>query len=1142
MPFLDQLFLRLFKPKPTPAWKLPAAPTHWQRMHEGLGPLRRWAVPVLGVGVLVAAAWAGAWWLPQAADPMRVALQAHGALLKLQPWLSGQTLHVPAGAGIWAWQQGDVHLVALRARADGPARVINLCRRRTGAKHSPDSIYPLTVLSNLRSLAGDRRIAVTPLVVPAALASGMPLLTVVGRAPDRLEGLDLRMQLSQGAGARTGAWQVAMASPVVEGVAGTFRLGKEAWLLWGGEASSTTAVPVRHSRAIRVRWQPLEGCAAGALQWQIFDAEGLSPVIEQGPAVLWAVRLGEPVGVAGVERLTLAAGLHAVPQEKTVPVEDQGLFEAALSAGLITILPDQRLAIAPADLLRVSGADTPVAAVEADGPGMDKAALLKALYQSANGSFVRRQIQAANQARHWLAVSVHEDDAQRLAPAVQWRASARGELLAIDATGLPDVQARLFAAWPEGWGSWMRLEAPLAWTQPSATRAVEVETEAADQVITQLRIPIRPGVGASATGFGHPVRLMLLGRLTGIEGGKLLRSEAACHGAGCPMPELLQALSIEPAQGAEALVLSLQPQSRFLALRPERAQQLRVQWELDGRGHPAPVWKAGANRQQARPPAEVSITAQGGLVLFEAGKITPAAIEMGVLPVLGAGSAQPHGLVGMLERLGQHGSPTAKAEVTIDTRYQRLLHDILSCMGGSGGDWLVAESRCSTRKTAGEVLDARRQAHAVVMGADTGEILAAASSARLDGATPDRLTPGHPYAVRLMGFERFSPAVSPLKPGAWIHYGGSAQGPGSTFKVAQALALELKGMSNLAVRQTLEGLSIDALDSQARRGGYSFAAAAGCYPSPCPHKGQKPRPPRVPNFGDPAPGAAVYADEGRLGLVQALRHSINTWFAYTGEWVDQTVPMGYASAQGLGEKALEDDRPVQAVLAQLEWERPWLLDGGLLPQDYDWHSQDVLRSSASVADPFRDAHSVRQQAIGDRLQTTPLAMASVAAAVATGYVVKPRLLAKLDDRLAASARGAALVMPLQRVRAGLSAVVMSGTAASAFSAPALRDVRPLVFGKTGSASLGSHNPECKTFGLMSPAPLTCMNTAWFVGYLQPGAIPGEGRPLAFAVQISHTRMLGAGLAAPVVARWLEAVRAQATETAMGGRSADKPGA
>ena len=42
---------------------------------------------------------------------------------------------------------------------------------------------------------------------------------------------------------------------------------------------------------------------------------------------------------------------------------------------------------------------------------------------------------------------------------------------------------------------------------------------------------------------------------------------------------------------------------------------------------------------------------------------------------------------------------------------------------------------------------------------------------------------------------------------------------------------------------------------------------------------------------------------------------------------------------------------------------------------------------------------------------------------------------------------------------------------------------------------------------------------------RPGAVPGENRPLAFAVQITRTRMLGGGLAAPVIARWLEAIRA-----------------
>jgi cell division protein FtsI/penicillin-binding protein 2 len=133
-------------------------------------------------------------------------------------------------------------------------------------------------------------------------------------------------------------------------------------------------------------------------------------------------------------------------------------------------------------------------------------------------------------------------------------------------------------------------------------------------------------------------------------------------------------------------------------------------------------------------------------------------------------------------------------------------------------------------------------------------------------------------------------------------------------------------------------------------------------------------------------------------------------------------------------------------------------------------------------------------------------MALAAAAVGQGRITAPRLLLALDGKPAMDVPAPATGVRLDRIRAGMKGVVDVGTAANAFKAPELADVRRGLSGKTGTAPTG---PASGADGATA--------TVWFTGWLEPGSIPGQRHRLAFAAFVSHSEASGGDHAAPVVA-------------------------
>lgn len=584
----------------------------------------------------------------------------------------------------------------------------------------------------------------------------------------------------------------------------------------------------------------------------------------------------------------------------------------------------------------------------------------------------------------------------------------------------------------------------------------------------------------------EPAELLLAGRLRRVLGATASVG-AMCDGRACRERDAVQRVLLAPQAGAQRIVLEVEPLdlarltgSADAAYRHVHAKRGRLAW------HALP-----ASSSVARPAlAEVRLADRSGESLWTDGRASAAAQAAGLAPLLGVHREHASSIAGMLARLP--GSSHA-ARLSLDLGLQAAAQAALDCVGLRAGTW--DGKRCLG---AGSVPDGR-QAGIVLLDAGNGDVLAAAG-AGVGAADAARW-------AEIRDFDRADPARSPLRLPAFQHDGGARRAPGSTFKVVTALGLEAAARGDARLERLLAGMPLAGIDGMAREDGYGFRTGAPAYPD----GGAA----RITNFREQLAGAR--AVEGRFGLAQAMAHSVNTWFAWTAELGDRSLggrPQGgMPGVRALDPDALDTLRPVAGMARRLGFGTPLRLDGGLLPADFRWSGWDALQASASMLDPIHTRHEVRQMAIGLRMQATPLQMALVAAAVGQGRLVAPRLLLELDGRAAALQAGPELGVRLDRVRAGMKGVVEGGTAAGAFRGREFERLRAGLFGKTGTAPTGEDG----------------MATVWFMGWLEPGSLPGQTRRLAFAAFVSESQLTGGAHAAPVVAALLRSMQGQSLE-------------
>jgi cell division protein FtsI/penicillin-binding protein 2 len=1051
-------------------------------------PLSRWFVPWLIWGCVAGGANFSAWKIVDHSLATPAPVDEETALWTLPRALHGANLSVPEGAGLWLSEIGTdrASVLVRRVWPVGLAQEINLCLQLKNRADAPKQIYPIALAGDWADVRAARksensstalRVQHSPLVVAPALALGMPRLVVSGDYPGRL-----LAQITPGP--QTGRWALAFA----EATGNAYILGDETWLLWQPARAQEVPADNGFSHAVRIRRLPAmpmdkKGCRESTemLEWQLFTGSG---VANEPRALSPLAEVSIQTKETALARLRLPPGEHTVPAVDRSPMEDKALFDRALALGLIRLGNDQQIEWAPVDLERAAAAGLSI-------PGWEKVQIAdpavrrthKGLHRSANGQFVRSQLLHFNARRQWLAVRVRAASAtgavSEWGDLRYWQAESKSQILNL-ANDLPAVASRLFATLPVGWSPWVRVASwPLALADRDAAANAPV------------RLTLAPPPGARP---GQRIDVLALGRLLGVDGGRIVASEAVCQTTACPAPEVLTQVRIE--LGAGQLILTLAPELRFNQLRPAAAEFARVQLRQGKL-----VWMEPPKGFAPATPAEVTILARDGTPLFAQGRLTAMASELGVGELIGLDASQPAGVFGMLGRLGRHGRSTTVATLSLEPKLQTLADQVLECVGQHEATWDVRAARCNDSTDGVTKIPSRRIASLVMMDAENGEILAVSG-------TPH--APPGVSAAELNAFDRFNAGASLLRIHAWQHNGDNRYSPGSTFKLIDALMIEMWAAGNPERQELLEGQSPEQWNALGSPLGFNMSA--NCYPLPCDKE-------KIDNFGKKP--TLNNLKEGRFGLVQALEKSVNTWFAWMVERSDATAVLA-PTIHPLGEKGLEEARPLLAMANRLGFEHVRRLDGGLLPADFAWQSEDPLQTVASRFDPILDTHNIRLQAIGQRMQVTPLQMAEVAAAIATGRVVTPRLLIGLDGRQATNMAAPELGVELARIHRGMKAVVDSGTAAQAFSGAAFVGIRPGVYGKTGTADMVTSASDGENGTAGHPK----LKVVWFVGYLQPGTLPGQRRPVAFAVSISHSPLLGGAHAAKVIAALLETLHAK----------------
>ncbi|QQS54769.1 MAG: hypothetical protein IPM89_02660 [Candidatus Competibacteraceae bacterium] len=845
---------------------------------------------------------------------------------------------------------------------------------------------------------------------------------------------------------------------------------RDLWLLW----NAGPVVAGHWDRALRIRLLEDRVCPLGRLRIEVYgpSPENAGMVDAEPRTVLWYA------GDGSAREFRLAPG-HYAPAAPSPPREDAELFERSLAAGLLRSGEDGRIAIAPADLslrrafarfhpdLLASGDDEHD---WLDGPwSAETQRLHQALRFSVTGRYVRRQVATFNARQLLAAVRWRPENAD---PSGDWRADWKEVPLVLTGS-MPLLAERLFTEAPHGWQAWRRVARWPALEQRWPVRF-------------RLSLP-RPARS------GERLELLVVGGPPAVSGAAVLASAPRCVDAR-PCAErdaLARWLRLEMRAGATELELVFQPLPAevFPGLyRYDFAHIRRVDGRL--RWYDSPGANGG---DPSRPsPAEVTLRDREGTLLWEAGQPTGAVWELGLAALVGLGPVHAGSVGGVLARLGRHGATVVEARLTVDSRLQQAARRAL----------LERLPAISTTASETDARQEERVASLIVLDADRGDILAVAGS------------PEPPVGIVWSDLSTFVAAVrprrNPLWVRAWQRDGDGLDSAGSAFELVDALLLEREAGHRPQLAAALAGLSAGELAGWPPALAYGFAADAACYPV---HAGGL-EPSAL--CDEPGGGQTLlermrrHGDQ-RYGLVQALRDSARGWFAWLVESTDATLDDAgsscLASARALTPAALRGVRPLLDIMAELDFDSAQDLDGGLLPAGLI-AANDVLRASAAALEPMSDRGRVRRAALGQGVYVTPLQLAELAAAIATGQRMPPRVLAELNGQPVRDPAATALGIATDRIRRGMRLALNEEPLRTAFAGLRFDTIRASLYLKAGAAWLDATKAAAN---------------AWLVGWLEPGALPGENRRLAFACWISPATGPDGTECGELTAAWLTAL-------------------
>lgn len=521
-------------------------------------------------------------------------------------------------------------------------------------------------------------------------------------------------------------------------------------------------------------------------------------------------------------------------------------------------------------------------------------------------------------------------------------------------------------------------------------------------------------------------------------------------------------------------------------------------------------------------------------ILDSRGTLTQKAFEMGLGGLLGLG-------------ISDSGSVAAALTQTVDGENPSLtlLPDYQEKAVGA----LTANYTCPKGKE-----KCARRADLVIIdaeGDDAGNVLAVAS-------LPQPHTGMSAWDIETL--ERSSPSRSPLAAYAWRNYDLRAT-PGSAFKMVTALTASQYVLDN--DDKLLERILLGTADPLEMADAFGVAATRPSFNGRCKPDYSVRNPAKMNALPIPgARGRIVFCignsssragvrsgmssiletgvDSGcgdirtpRAGMCEAMKRSSNLYFAGIAMYLDADKFLD-------PDTGFEHTRQIDNLLLAKTAERlfPSEIDADLMEHknvfdilDPNYPSTGRGRSSPMVVEaglpvPNGEPRRLRlaRGGIGLSVNASPMAMASVAASVATGKIVRPHMVnaqqrGLTDDPL--EGEPVLVATPekqfladrfLNEIRTGMAAVVRNsgGTSRSAF-AKIPKELRNSIFAKTGTAPVFS-NGDAAEEGRYA---------AWLVGYVEPnGELPGIDQRIAFACRVAFSPSFGGSVCGPIVRDFL----------------------
>jgi len=549
-------------------------------------------------------------------------------------------------------------------------------------------------------------------------------------------------------------------------------------------------------------------------------------------------------------------------------------------------------------------------------------------------------------------------------------------------------------------------------------------------------------------------------------------------------------------------------------------------------------WNVPDNQKIERQSEPLTSLALADLqVLDSQGALTQKAFELGLGGLLGLGTGDSGSVAAALTRTDDGENP----QLSIIPDYQEKALAALTQNYKCPKD----EERCSRRADL-VILDAE--------GENAGNVLAIAG-------LPHPRTGLSSWDIETL--ELTAPAKSPLAAYGWRNYDLRGT-PGSAFKLVTALAASQYVLDS--GDKALEGVLLGTATPLQIADLFGIAATRPSFNGRCKPDYEE-RDPKKMNalpiegargrivfcMGNSASSAGVRSgishiletgvDSGcgdartpRSGLCEALKRSSNLYFAGIAMYLDADKLMdpetGFEHTELVPDLLLarEAERLFPAARSSDAIARKSPLD--ILDVNYPATGRgqsSPLIVEAGLPVPPGEPRRLRlaRGGIGLSVSASPLTMASVAASVATGKIVRPHLVPRgergpSDDPLegepvltAPPEKQALADGFLREIRDGMAAVVRKkgGTSRSAF-AKVPEDLRNSVYAKTGTAPVFTHGT----------APPDGRYASWLVGYVdpQPG-LPGIDRKLAFACRVAFSPSYGGSVCGPIVRDFLMAL-------------------